>query len=208
MEWLDKEAPKSVIYVSFGTTTAMEDKQIEERAIGLEQSEQKFIWVFRDADRGDAFINAEQRKVEFLKGFEERVKDKGLLMRDWTPQLEILSHPSTGAFMSHCGWNSCMESITMGVPIAAWPMASDQPRNTMLITSLLKVGIIVKDWSRRDQLVTSSTIENVVKTLMASKEGVEIRKRAVDMGEAIRRAMDKGGVSHLELDSFITHITR
>ena len=103
MEWLDKEAPTSVIYVSFGTTTAMEDKQIEELAIGLEQSEQKFIWVFRDADRGDVFINAEQRKAEFLKGFEERVKDKGLVMRDWAPQLEILSHPSTGAFMSHCG---------------------------------------------------------------------------------------------------------
>ncbi|GMY21371.1 zeatin o-glucosyltransferase [Fagus crenata] len=112
LEWLDKEAPKSVIYVSFGTTTAMEDKQIEELAIGLEQSEQKFIWVFRDADRGI------------------------------------------------------------------------------------------------DQLVTSSTVENVVKMLMASKEGDEIRKRAVDMGEAIRRAMDKGGVSRLELDSFITHITR
>ncbi|GMY21357.1 zeatin O-glucosyltransferase-like [Fagus crenata] len=197
LEWLDKEAPKSVIYVSFGTTTAMEDKQIEELAIGLEQSEQKFIWVFRDADRGDVFINAEQRKAEFLKGFEERA-----------PQLEILSHPSTGAFMSHCGWNSCMESITMGVPIAAWPMALDQPRNTMLITSLLKVGIVVKDWSRRDQLVTSSTVENVVKTWMASKEGDEIRKRAVDMGDAVRRAMDKGGVSRLELDSFITHITR
>ena len=186
----------------------MEDKQIEELAIGLEQSEQKFIWVFRDADRGDVFINLEQRKVEFLKGFEERVKDKGLVVRDWAPQLEILCHPSTGAFMSHCGWNSCMESITMGVPIAAWPMASDQPRNTMLITSLLKVGLVVKDWSRRDQLVTSSTVENVVKTLMASKEGDEIRKRAADMGEAVRQAMDEGGVSRLELDSFITHITR
>lgn len=208
LDWLDKEAPNSVIYVSFGTTTAMEDKQIEELAVGLEQSEQKFIWVLRDADRGDVFINLEQRKAEFLKGLEERVKDKGLVVRDWAPQLEILCHPSTGAFMSHCGWNSCMESITMGVPIAAWPMASDQPRNTVLITSLLKVGIIVKDWSRRDQLVTSSTIENVVKTLMASKEGDEIRKRAANMGEAVRQAMDEGGVSRLELDSFITHITR
>uniref|UniRef100_A0A2N9FH43 Glycosyltransferase N-terminal domain-containing protein n=1 Tax=Fagus sylvatica TaxID=28930 RepID=A0A2N9FH43_FAGSY len=98
LQWLDKEAPNSVIYVSFGTTTAMEDKQIEELAIGLEQIEQKFIWVLRDADRGDVFINGEQRKVEFLKGFEERVIDKGLVVRDWAPQLEILSHPSTGAF--------------------------------------------------------------------------------------------------------------
>ena len=96
----------------------------------------------------------------------------------------------------------------MGVPIAAWPMASDQLRNTVLITSLLNVGIVVKDWSRRDQLVTSSTVENAMKTLMASKEGDEIRKRVVDMGEAVRRAMNEGGVSLMELDSFITHITR
>ncbi|GMY21369.1 zeatin o-glucosyltransferase [Fagus crenata] len=70
------------------------------------------------------------------------------------------------------------------------------------------IGPFNPDWSRRDQLVTSSTVENVVKTLMASKEGDEIRKRAVDMGKAIRQAMDEGGVSRLELDSFITHITR
>ena len=110
--------------------------------------------------------------------------------------------------MSHCGWNSCMESITMGVPIAAWPMASDQPRNTVLITKLLKVGIVVKDWSRRNQLVTSKTIENAVKTLMVSEEGDEMRKRTVDLGGAVRGSMDNGGVSRLELNSFITHITR
>jgi cis-zeatin O-glucosyltransferase len=162
----------------------------------------------READKGDVFINGELIKAEILKGFEERVKERALVVRDWAPQLEILSHTSTGGFMSHRGWNSCMESITMGVPIAAWPMASDQPRNTVLITKLLKVGIVVKDWSRRNQLVTSKTIENAVKTLMASKEGDEMRKRTVDLGGAVRGSMDNGGVSRLELNSFITHITR
>ena len=101
-----------------------------------------------------------------------------------------------------------MESITMGVPIAAWPMAADQPRNTVLITKLLKVGIVVKDWSRRDELVTSSTVEKAVKLLMASEEGDEIRKRTVDLGDAIGQSIEEGGVSRMELDSFITHITR
>ncbi|GMY21359.1 Zeatin O-glucosyltransferase [Fagus crenata] len=87
-------------------------------------------------------------------------------------------------------------------------MASDQSRNAVLITSLLKVGVVVKDQSQRDQLVTSSTIENAEKTFMESKEGDEIRQRVVDMGETVRRAMDKGGVSRLELDSSITQITR
>ncbi|KAL4607848.1 hypothetical protein ACB092_09G204500 [Castanea dentata] len=208
LEWLDKESPNSVIYVSFGTTTTMEDEQIKELAIGLEKSEQKFIWVLRDADKGDIFIDGELRKADIPKGFEERVKGRGMVVRDWAPQLEILSHPSTGGFMSHCGWNSCMESITMGVPIAAWPMASDQPMNTVLITKLLKVGIVVKDWSCRNELVTSSTVEKVVKLLMASEEGDEIRKRTVDLGGVIGQSIEEGGVSRMELDSFITHITR
>ena len=110
--------------------------------------------------------------------------------------------------MSHCGWNSCMESITMGVPITAWPMASEQPRNTVLITKLPKVGTVVKDWSCRDELVTSSTIEKAAKLLMASKEGDEIRKRTVDLGGAIEKFIEEGGVSRKELDSFITHIIR
>ena len=193
--------------MSFGTTTTMEEEQIKELAIGLEKSEQKFIWVLRDADKGDVF-DGEVRKAELPKGFEERVKNRGMVVRDWAPQLEILSHPSTGAFMSHCGWNSCMESITMGVPIAAWPMASDQPRNTVLIAQLLKVGIVVKKWSHRNQIVKSSSVENALKMLMASKEGDAIRKRAADLGGAVRRSLDRGGVSCMELDSFISHITR
>uniref|UniRef100_A0A5B7AP14 Glycosyltransferase n=1 Tax=Davidia involucrata TaxID=16924 RepID=A0A5B7AP14_DAVIN len=207
LEWLDKQGPNSVIFVSFGTTTSLSDEQIKELAIGLEQTEQKFIWVLRDADKGDVF-SGEVRRAELPKGFEERVKGKGMVVRDWAPQLEILGHPSTGGFMSHCGWNSCMESLTMGVPIAAWPMHSDQPRNTALITKVLKVGVVVKDWARQDELVTSSMVEEAVKRLMASKEGDEIRKRAAELGGAVRQSVAEGGVSRMELDSFIAHITR
>ncbi|KAB1222283.1 Zeatin O-glucosyltransferase [Morella rubra] len=142
LEWLDKQTPNSVIYVSFGTTTAIEGEQIKELAIGLERSEQKFIWVLRDADIGDVF-NGEVRKPEIPKGFEERVEDRGMV-----------------------------------------------------------------DWSRRDQIVMSTTVENAVKMLMASKEGDVIRKRAMDLGGAVRGSMDKGGVSRMELESFIAHIAR
>ncbi|KAL0339692.1 UNVERIFIED_CONTAM: Zeatin O-glucosyltransferase [Sesamum radiatum] len=110
--------------------------------------------------------------------------------------------------MSHCGWNSCMESISMGVPIAAWPMHSDQPRNTILITRVLKIGLAVKDWARRDELVNSSAVESAVARLMASEEGAEMRKRAAELSGSVRKAVAKGGATHLELDSFITHITR
>ncbi|KAF1860059.1 hypothetical protein Lal_00027910 [Lupinus albus] len=80
---------------------------LEEIAVGLEQSKQKFIWVIRDVDKGDIFDEDGVRKHEVPQGFEERVKGMGLVVREWAPQLEILSHPSTGGFMIHCGWNSC-----------------------------------------------------------------------------------------------------
>lgn len=211
LKWLDKQAPNSVIFVSFGTTTSLTQDQIQELAIGLDKSNQKFIWVLRDADKGDIFADDDlvfQKHDMLPKGYEEKIKEKGMIVRDWAPQLEILGHSSTAGFMSHCGWNSCMESITMGVPILAWPMHSDQPRNTVLLTKFLKIGLIVKNWGLRDDLVTAEIIENAIKKLMNSEEGSEIRKRAAMMGDDVRKSVRYGGNSCLELDSFVAHISR
>ncbi|MCD7449250.1 hypothetical protein HAX54_050688 [Datura stramonium] len=207
LDWLNKQPPSSVLYISFGTTTSFSDRETKELAMGLEQSKQRFIWVLRDADRGDIFTG-EARRVELPEGFEERVKDVGLVVREWTPQPEILAHSSTGGFMSHCGWNSCIESITMGVPIAAWPMHSDQPINGFLVTEILKIGLLVREWEKREELVNASTVENVVRKLMASEEGDAVRRRANELGETVRQSTEKGGASRMELDSFIAHITR
>ncbi|KAG6771244.1 hypothetical protein POTOM_022591 [Populus tomentosa] len=206
LDWLDKHARNSVIYVSFGTTTTLDDEQIKELAIGLRESKQKFIWALRDADKGDVF-SGEERSAELPEGYEDSVDGIGLVVRNWAPQLEILAHPATGGFMSHCGWNSCMESITMGVPIAAWPMHSDQPRNTVLITKILKIGVAVKEWELRDEIVTSKIVESAVKRLMASTEGDEMRRRAAEMGESVRGSVAEGGVSRMEMESFVAHIT-
>ncbi|KAI5682839.1 hypothetical protein M9H77_04067 [Catharanthus roseus] len=104
LEWLDKKPQNSVIFVSFGTTTSLSDEEVKEIAIGLERRGQKEIF----------FVGEEARKAQIPEGFEERIEGRGIIVRDWAPQLEILEHPSTGGFMSHCGWNSCIESIKMG----------------------------------------------------------------------------------------------
>ncbi|KAH7844896.1 hypothetical protein Vadar_032768 [Vaccinium darrowii] len=207
LEWLDKQTPKSVLYVSFGTTTSMGDEQIKELALGLEQSKQKFIWILRDADKGDIFVG-EEKRAPLPEGYVERVKEYGMVVREWAPQVDILGHPSTGGFMSHCGWNSCLESITMGVPIIAWPMHSDQPNNAFHVTNILRARMGVNMGEQREQIVTSSTIATVVKRLMASKEGEEIKRRVEEIGGAACQAVEEGGVSRLEFDSFIAHITR
>lgn len=100
--------------------------------------------------------------------------------------------------MSHCGCNSTMESITMRVLIAAWPMHSDQPKNTTLITDILKIGIVVRDWSQRDEVVKAETIEKVVRRLMESSEGEEIRKRTANLSEDVKKSVE-GGQSNSEM---------
>ncbi|KAI3510496.1 hypothetical protein L1887_17543 [Cichorium endivia] len=207
LQWLDKQPAKSVIYVSFGTTTTFTDDQIRELAIGLERSGQRFIWVVQPVDIGDEY-GFEDRKVELPDGFEERVKERGLVERRWAPQLEILGHFATGGFMSHCGWNSSIESISMGVPMATWPMHSDQPRNAFLITEVFGIGVAVKEWDRRKELVTAMVVEDAVKTLMISEVGEEMRRRAEKLAGEVKRSVEKGGASRKELDSFISYITR
>ncbi|XVE95913.1 hypothetical protein REPUB_Repub02eG0176300 [Reevesia pubescens] len=157
LDWLDKQKPNSVINVSFGTSTSMADEQLQELGLRLEESNLKFIWVLTDtdivdliaddADKGDVFAD-EARRAELPKVFEERTEVE-MVVREWAPQMEILAHPSTGVFMNHCRWNSCMESISMVVPIAAWPMHSDQPMIAVLVTELLKIGLIIREWACR-----------------------------------------------------------
>nr|XP_009621516.1 zeatin O-xylosyltransferase-like [Nicotiana tomentosiformis] len=103
LEWLNKQPPKSVLYVSFGTTTSFSDEQIKELAMGLELSKQNFIWVLRYTDEVDN--TGKFKKLKLPEGFEERAKGVGLVVLEWAPQPEILAHPSTGGFLSHCGWN-------------------------------------------------------------------------------------------------------
>ena len=209
LDWLDSQALNSVIYVSFGTTTSLSDEEVQALAVGIENSCQKFLWVLRDADTVDLFTG-EVRKPALPEGFEDRIlkANQGMIVRDWAPQLEILAHTSVGGFMSHCGWNSCLESITMGVPMAAWPMHSDQPRNAVLITKILQTGTIVKEWEEGNALLESSIITNAVKKLMASREGDEMRKRSAELSETIKKSVAEGGVRGTELDSFVAHITR
>ncbi|GLT26592.1 hypothetical protein SLA2020_016470 [Shorea laevis] len=150
----------------------------------------------------------EDQNLELPEGFEERAEGKGMVVRGWVPQAEILKHPSTGGFLSHCGWDSCLESISAGVPIAAWPMHSDQPRNATLVTQVLKVGLIVREWSHIEELIMASTIKEALRTLMASREGEMMRKSAEELGRAVRQATEEGEVSRKELESFINHISR
>ncbi|XP_059299246.1 zeatin O-glucosyltransferase-like [Lycium ferocissimum] len=209
LDFLDKQDVNSVIFVSFGTTTTLPQEQVKELALGLEQSNHKFLWVIRESDRRVDMENSEERheKIELPEGFEERVEGRGMVVRSWAPQLEILGHLSTGGFLSHCGWNSSMESISMGVPMAAMPMTVDQPYHTLLVTHVWKIGVSVWSWARRKEIVPATAIEKAVKTLMGTPEGEEMRQRVVELRNKIKQSVSHGGLAHKEMESFISYIT-
>lgn len=133
VEWLDKHSPETVLYISFGSQNSINASQMMELAAGLEASEKAFIWVIRPPFGVD--IAGEFKLDQWLpEGFEERMRAKkqGLLMHAWAPQVEILAHESTtSAFLSHCGWNSVLESLSHAVPIIGWPLGADQFYNSM-----------------------------------------------------------------------------
>ncbi|KAJ8560281.1 hypothetical protein K7X08_004339 [Anisodus acutangulus] len=166
LEFLDKKDVNSVIFVTFGTTTILSQEQVNELTLGLEQSGHKFIWVVREADDEmmdiENTVEGKDAKIELSEGFEERVEGRGIVVRNWAPQLEILGHSSTSGFINHCGWNSCMESISMGVPIASWPIHVDQPYNIVFVTNVLKIGTSVWNWTPREEIVPAAAIKKVV----------------------------------------------
>jgi cis-zeatin O-glucosyltransferase len=210
LDWLDRQPPASVLYVSFGTTSSLRDEQIVELAEALRSSKQRFIWVLRDADRGNIFADAgESRHHEkMLSLFTKDTEGTGLVITGWAPQLEILAHGATAAFMSHCGWNSTVESLSHGKPILAWPMHCDQPWDAELVCNYLKAGILVRPWEKHGEVIAAETIQEVIEEAMVSDKGMAVRRRAAALGDAVRASIADGGSSRKDLDDFIAYISR
>ncbi|CDP01301.1 unnamed protein product [Coffea canephora] len=204
LNWLDTQAPKRVLYVSFGSIAKFGDAQLHEIAIALEALNQPFIWVVRKRES-----NPDGQQESWLPdGFEERITkgNKGLIIRGWAPQLKILNHPAIGGFMTHCGWNSTMEAMTAGVPLISWPLFAEQFYNEKLLLEVLKVGVSVgADHYHaspiiEDPLVESKQIQAAINRLISSsEESQEIRDRAKEMAALAKRAVEEGGSSYQNL---------
>ncbi|TXG54637.1 hypothetical protein EZV62_019893 [Acer yangbiense] len=200
VEHLNREAkPKaySVLYVAFGTQADISPEQLKEISSGLEESNVNFLWVIRN------------KESELGDGFEERVKDRGIIVREWVEQREILLHQSIQGFLSHCGWNSVMESICAGVPILAWPMMADQPLNARMVVEEIKVGVRVETCNGSVKgFVKKEGLEKMVKELMEGDKGEEVRKKVKEYAEMANKAMEENtGSSWRSLDMLMSEIS-
>lgn len=170
IQWLDSKPRGSVLYVSFGTEVGPTVEEYQELAEALELCEQPFIWVLQPGSGrpGPPGLGSEGEEGYFPHGLDSRVGNRGLMIRGWAPQLLILSHPSTGGFLSHCGWNSTVEGVGRGVPFLAWPIRGDQFHDAKLVVSHLKVGYMVtEDMSVK---VTKDDVVEGIKKLMDDRE--------------------------------------
>ncbi|CAH9089682.1 unnamed protein product [Cuscuta epithymum] len=194
MEWLDSQETGSVVYVSFGSLANLNDKQMREVALGLIRSKCKFLWVIR---------SSEQSKLP--THLMEENSDAGMIT-NWCPQLDVLSHPAIGCFVTHCGWNSTLEALSLGVPIVAMPQWTDQPTNAKYLVDIWNVGIrVVAD---KNGLVTTKEFERCLVEVMKGHKGILLKENAAKWRQLAKEAVDLGGSSDKNIEEFVSAISK
>ncbi|CAO2149508.1 unnamed protein product [Urochloa humidicola] len=197
VEWLDRQPEKSVIFVSFGSGGAVPAEQMRELALGLELSGQRFLWVVRSpSDEGavnDNYYDAESKKDPFAylpEGFLERTKDVGLVVPSWAPQIKVLAHRATGGFLTHCGWNSVLESLVYGVPMVAWPLYAEQRQNAVMLSDGIGAAIRVPESKGREKIAAT------VRELMEGEgKGATVRAKVAELQKAAAEGLKEGGAA-------------
>ncbi|XP_062193279.1 UDP-glycosyltransferase 90A1-like [Phragmites australis] len=197
MRWLDEKASagRPVLYIAFGTLAAIPEVQLKEVADGLDRAEVDFLWAVRPAN------------VDLGTGYEDRVEGKGKVVREWVDQWEILQHASVRGFFSHCGWNSVLESVTAGVPLAVWPLEFEQPINARLVVDELRVGIRVHSSDgKAGGLVKSEEVTRVVRELISGEAGVAMSASVAAIAAQARLAGFQGGSSWNAVEEAISEL--
>ncbi|CAL4936062.1 unnamed protein product [Urochloa decumbens] len=186
LTWLDKQAPGTVIYVAFGSSTVFDATKFQELADGLVLSGRPFLWVVRPNF-------TQEIKEEWFNQFKQRVAGKGLVVT-WAPQQRVLSHRAVACFMTHCGWNSTIEGVLHGVPFLCCPYFSDQFCNQSYVCNVWKTGL--KLCANEQGVVTKEEIKDKVAQLLGAED---IKARAIMWKNKARASIGEGGSSHQNL---------
>ncbi|MED6181500.1 Soyasapogenol B glucuronide galactosyltransferase [Stylosanthes scabra] len=211
LQWLNSKKEGSVLYVSFGSLNKFPSSQLVEIAHALENSGHDFIWVVRKTNNDDEH----NKELGFMEEFEERVRssNRGYLIWGWAPQLLILENPSIGGMVTHCGWNTVVESMSVGLAMVTWPLFAEHFFNEKLVVDVLRIGVSVgnKEWRNWNEfgigVVKREEIGRAIEFVMGcGEEGEEMRVRAKAFSVAAKKAIEVGGTSHANVVELIQEL--
>ncbi|GJM93533.1 hypothetical protein PR202_ga10096 [Eleusine coracana subsp. coracana] len=193
IEWLDAHAPRSVVFVAFGSLVKIDSDEVAEIAAGLAATGRPFLWVLRDDNRATLSTSA-------LAAAACSCGDWGKVV-PWCAQGRVLSHPATGCFVTHCGWNSTAEALAAGVPVVASPRWSDQRINARFLVDVHRVGV------RAPAPLTRDALRGCVEEVMGGPEAEAMALRAARWKAEARAAVQGGGSSDRGVQAFVDQLT-
>jgi hypothetical protein len=200
LEWLDTQPLRSVVFLCFGSKGAFSAAQLKEIARGLENSGHRFLWAVRSPpDEQNKFPEPDLERL-LPAGFLERTRGRGMVMKNWVPQAEVVRHEAVGAFVTHCGWNSTLEAIMSGLPMICWPLYAEQALNKMFMVEEMKIAVALAGYE--EGMVKAEEIEAKVRLVLETEEGSKLREMLVAAKKMALEAIGEGGSSKVAFAEF------
>ncbi|XP_062076701.1 UDP-glycosyltransferase 71A16-like [Humulus lupulus] len=203
--WLDSQAPSSVVFLCFGSVGSVNGEQVKEIAMGLELSGVRFLWTLRKQGQSTESEDYADLNEALPEGFLDRTAEIGRVI-GWAPQVTVLAHSSVGGFVSHCGWNSTLESLWFGVPMATWPLYAEQQINAFVLVKELRLAVEIKldyrkSFDEGTVIVKAEEIKVGILKLMEPHN--DVRKKVKEVSEKGKKTLMEGGSSYSSLCRFI-----
>ncbi|XP_062231952.1 anthocyanidin 5,3-O-glucosyltransferase-like [Phragmites australis] len=200
LAWLDAQPNRSVVFLCFGSMGAFSAAQLQEIARGLESSGHRFLWAVRSPPEEQREFPEPDLERLLPAGFLERTRDRGMVVKNWVPQAEVVQHEAVGAFVTHCGWNSTLEAIMSGLPMICWPLYAEQRLNKIFLVEEMKIAVTMEGY---EEFVKAEEVDVKVRLVMETEEGKMLRERLAVAREKALEAIKEGGSSEVAIAEFI-----
>eukprot|EP01053_Blabericola_migrator_P006273 Blabericola_migrator_1__6272@NODE_3165_length_1987_cov_908_466667_g338_i2_p1_GENE_NODE_3165_length_1987_cov_908_466667_g338_i2NODE_3165_length_1987_cov_908_466667_g338_i2_p1_ORF_typecomplete_len476_score85_68UDPGT/PF00201_18/7_9e36Glyco_tran_28_C/PF04101_16/1_9e05_NODE_3165_length_1987_cov_908_466667_g338_i22581685 len=211
--WLDTQQTGSVVYVALGSWCELPVADVCELAFALKDLNTPVLWAYRgrsDNSFKQPWLKDRPCDIPIEKdglpcGFREGLSPTQFMIAPWVNQIQVLRHPAVRLFLSHCGWNSTLEALSlMGKPMAMLPIGAEQGLNAHELSEKMKLG--KRLWScdlNNRQLVRADVVRDLQECLSCE----DFKSNALKIQQTIEAAVSPThGSSPRNLRSFFDDV--